>query len=101
MVEVHILYFADKAIGFTAPNNDGILYLARFKVGCCAADAFPIRVELVGNIPTDVPPDTWVRVYGQHDPTSSRFPGETFTNVEPKFEVESYEVIQKPDNVYL
>ena len=88
-------------VGFTAPNNDGGWDLIRFKVGCCAADAYPIRVKVDGNLPNNLPPDTWVKVTGKHDPESSRFPGESVTNMEPQFLVDTVEVVQKPNDVYL
>jgi uncharacterized membrane protein YcgQ (UPF0703/DUF1980 family) len=42
--------------------------LARYQIACCAADAAPVVVRVVG-IEGDPPPrDTWVTVTGSHRP---------------------------------
>ncbi|OLT10718.1 TIGR03943 family protein [Pseudonocardia sp. CNS-139] len=44
--------------------------LARMTIACCAADARPNRVRLVGDL-GDVAPDTWLRVVGSVQPGSA------------------------------
>ena len=42
--------------------NACLLY--RFVVRCCVADAMPVAVLLVGELPADSPDDTWIRAEG-------------------------------------
>jgi len=42
--------------------NAYLLY--RFVVRCCVADAMPVAVLLVGELPADSPGDTWIRAEG-------------------------------------
>jgi uncharacterized repeat protein (TIGR03943 family) len=44
--------------------------LARMTIACCAADARPNRVRLVGDV-GEIAPDTWVRVAGLVQPGSA------------------------------
>jgi uncharacterized repeat protein (TIGR03943 family) len=50
--------------GFVVLAPGGQHYLARMSLGCCAADARPIEVGLVGDLPEAVLPDEWVEVDG-------------------------------------
>lgn len=45
-------------------HADGNTMLARLVIGCCAADAFPITVKLVGEDVSGFPNDTWLEVTG-------------------------------------
>jgi uncharacterized repeat protein (TIGR03943 family) len=50
--------------GFLVVAPGGQHYLARMSLTCCAADARPIEVGLVGNLPEAVLPDEWLEVDG-------------------------------------
>jgi len=45
-------------------HNEGNTMLARMVIGCCAADAFPITVRLVGDGVAGFGNDTWLEVTG-------------------------------------
>ncbi|WP_414940483.1 TIGR03943 family putative permease subunit [Amycolatopsis sp. cmx-11-51] len=45
-------------------HNEGNTMLARMVIGCCAADAFPITVRLVGEGVSGFGDDTWLEVTG-------------------------------------
>ena len=51
-------------------RHDVELRLARLVISCCAADARPMTVRLVGS-GLDYPPDTWLQVRGQLQPGSA------------------------------
>ncbi|MET8158744.1 TIGR03943 family protein [Sphaerisporangium sp. NPDC005289] len=63
-----------KLTGFAVPSgNKGQWYLARMRLRCCAADAFPLKVAVLG-VPAPRP-DTWVEVTGAWVPvTYDRLP---------------------------
>jgi uncharacterized repeat protein (TIGR03943 family) len=52
--------------GFVIAGARGEPYLARLFVGCCAADARPVKVGLTGDLPPDLRPDQWVEVTGRY-----------------------------------
>ncbi|RZS29634.1 putative repeat protein (TIGR03943 family) [Herbihabitans rhizosphaerae] len=56
-----------KMIGFVA-NRDGVPYLARMVIGCCAADAFAAKVKLEGQDLQGLRNDSWIEVVGQLRP---------------------------------
>jgi uncharacterized repeat protein (TIGR03943 family) len=58
--------------GFVLPGPDGRPYLARLVVGCCAADARPVKVGLVGDLPADLVPDQWLEVEGRYSDRTDR-----------------------------
>jgi|GEM_PF-1447784 len=45
--------------------GDNACVLFRFVVTCCAADAMPAAILLIGEVPADWPNDTWIRAEGQ------------------------------------
>jgi uncharacterized repeat protein (TIGR03943 family) len=55
--------------GFVTPHNDGGYYVTRMKVSCCAADARPFEVQVVGATGR-FSRDTWVRVTGTWVPAA-------------------------------
>ncbi|WP_181871336.1 TIGR03943 family putative permease subunit [Sphaerisporangium album] len=57
-----------KLVGFVVPSKKkGQWYLTRMQLRCCAADAFPLKVSVLGlSAPR---PDTWVEVTGTWVPT--------------------------------
>jgi uncharacterized repeat protein (TIGR03943 family) len=52
--------------GFVIAGPRGEPYLARLFVGCCAADARPLKVGLTGDLPPDLRPDQWIEVTGRY-----------------------------------
>ncbi len=52
-----------KLSGFVVHAGAGTL-LARLVIGCCAADAYPITVRLVGDTASGFANDTWLEVTG-------------------------------------
>ena len=52
-----------KLSGFVV-HNEGDTMLARLVIGCCAADAYPITVRLVGDGVSGFGNDTWLEVTG-------------------------------------
>lgn len=59
-----------RLVGFV--NHDkaapGGFFLTRFKISCCAADAYPVQVVLVGDA-GQWPDDTWLTIDGVWKPT--------------------------------
>jgi uncharacterized repeat protein (TIGR03943 family) len=60
--------------GFILAGPGGVPYLARLFVGCCAADARPIKVGLTGDLPGILNPDQWVEVVGRYVSQADRDP---------------------------
>ncbi|MET0132526.1 MAG: TIGR03943 family protein [Kibdelosporangium sp.] len=42
-------------------HKDNVTYIARMTIGCCAADAYPVRVEMQGEGLGKIPNDSWVQ----------------------------------------
>jgi uncharacterized repeat protein (TIGR03943 family) len=51
--------------GFVAGGAPGGFRLARYQISCCAADAEPIVVRVVGTAGGSFPADQWVTVTGR------------------------------------
>jgi uncharacterized repeat protein (TIGR03943 family) len=67
--------------GFVAGADGEGFRLARYQIACCAADAAPVVVRVVG-IEGDAPPrDTWVTVTGSHRPRDGDVPELAATSV--------------------
>ena len=47
--------------GFVVQDGDDT-YVARLAIACCAADAFPVKVKLLGEELSDLPDDSWIEV---------------------------------------
>lgn len=45
--------------GFVVQDGDDT-YVARLAISCCAADAFPVKVKLMGRELSDLPDDSWI-----------------------------------------
>jgi len=58
--------------GFVIAGPGGTPYLARLVVGCCAADARPIKVGLTGDLPGILAADQWVEVVGRYTGQTDR-----------------------------
>lgn len=69
--------------------------LARLTIACCAADARPNRVRLVGDL-GDPPPDTWLRISGTVQPGSAT----AATGYVPAMTVSGAEVVDAPPDPY-
>jgi uncharacterized repeat protein (TIGR03943 family) len=84
--------------GFVIAGVNGTPYLARLVVGCCAADARPIKVGLTGDLPGILAPDQWVEVVGRYTDQADRDPinGELI----PYLFVVSVRDIPPPDEPY-
>lgn len=52
-------------------HNDNATYLARLSIGCCAADAYPVKVKLDGQGMTTLMSDTWVTAVVRYRPGTS------------------------------
>ena len=74
-------------------GNGWLLY--RFVVSCCAADAQPVAVMLVGDMSTNWPADAWVRGTGRF----TLRPGQP--RPVPILEMGAVDSIPKPRNPYL
>lgn len=68
-------------------RSSGHTYVARLAISCCAADARPLKVHLVGDVPA-LPDEQWVEVTGRVVPGSaskenSYVPSFTVSSVNP------------------
>jgi uncharacterized repeat protein (TIGR03943 family) len=84
--------------GFIIAGPDGQPYLARLIVGCCAADARPIKVGLAGDVPADLVPDQWVEVEGTYTDRADR--DEVNEDLIPYLQVASARDIPAPEQQY-
>jgi uncharacterized membrane protein YcgQ (UPF0703/DUF1980 family) len=63
-----------RLVGFVLAGPNGEPYLVRFRAGCCAAGAHPVKIGLVGDLPADLTPGQWFAMVGtysellDHDP---------------------------------
>jgi uncharacterized repeat protein (TIGR03943 family) len=55
--------------GFVVQEGDDS-YVARLAISCCAADAFPVKVKLLGRELSNLPDDTWIEVVATLRPGS-------------------------------
>jgi uncharacterized repeat protein (TIGR03943 family) len=67
--------------GFVADADDGGFRLARYTIACCAADAVPVVVRIVGIVRAIPARDQWVRVTGTFERGGGEFPRLTATSV--------------------
>jgi uncharacterized repeat protein (TIGR03943 family) len=47
--------------GFVVQEGDDT-YVARLAISCCAADAFPVKIKLLGKELSNLPDDSWIEV---------------------------------------
>jgi uncharacterized repeat protein (TIGR03943 family) len=84
--------------GFVSPGPDGAPMLTRMVLSCCAADGRPIKVAMAGDVPGDLPPDTWVQVLGTY---STRVAKDPVNDAEvPYVDVQSWQEIAAPRQQY-
>ncbi|WP_053737783.1 TIGR03943 family protein [Nocardia sp. NRRL S-836] len=74
---------------------EGTTYVARIAISCCAADARPLKVRLLGDVPA-LPDEQWVEVTGQVVPKSAS----EQTSWVPSFTVESVNPVAEPTEPY-
>jgi uncharacterized repeat protein (TIGR03943 family) len=73
---------AVRLTGFVAGGDPGGFRLARYQIACCAADAVPVVLRVVGA--REVPPrDQWVTVIGSYQPGDGELPQVAASNVVP------------------
>jgi uncharacterized repeat protein (TIGR03943 family) len=99
------LYDADNSVagvpvtvvGFLAPAGDGDTdgyTIARIVISCCAADANPMRLHVVGDAP--YPSNTWVQAVSTVVPNTA-----TVDNgYVPTVTVSSLQTVDQPDDPY-
>ncbi|GAA2568477.1 TIGR03943 family putative permease subunit [Pseudonocardia hydrocarbonoxydans] len=78
-----------------AVRRGAAVELARLTIACCAADARPNRVRLVGDL-GDPPQDTWLRVRGSVQTGSAT----AATGYVPAMTVAAVEVVDAPPDPY-
>ncbi len=78
-----------------AVRRGAAVELARLTIACCAADARPNRIRLVGDL-GDPPQDTWLRVRGTVQPGSAT----AATGYVPALTVTAAEVVAAPPDPY-
>jgi uncharacterized repeat protein (TIGR03943 family) len=84
--------------GFVLIGDDGVPYLARMTLSCCAADARPVKIGLAGSVPTGVAADSWLEVVGRYTDRSTK--DEVNGGVIPYIEIEEHRRIDAPTNQY-
>jgi uncharacterized repeat protein (TIGR03943 family) len=67
--------------GFAAGPEDRGFRLARYQIACCAADAAPVVVRVVGTAGDAPPRDQWVTVTGTFHPGGEELPELAATSV--------------------
>jgi uncharacterized repeat protein (TIGR03943 family) len=67
--------------GFVAGSEAGGFRLARYQIACCAADAQPVVVRVVGTLGDPPTRDQWVRVTGTVRPNDGELPELSATSV--------------------
>jgi uncharacterized repeat protein (TIGR03943 family) len=85
--------------GFVVAGPNGVPYLARMVVTCCAADGRPIKVGLAGDVPANLKPDQWIEVEGTYIDRSDRDP--VNSDMIPYLQVASLRTIATPDQQYI
>jgi uncharacterized repeat protein (TIGR03943 family) len=86
-----------RMVGFVTPDTDapsGWL-LTRFSIGCCAADAFPLKVAVLNEVSRDA--DEWVEVVGVYRPSPVQGADDSGP---PQLGVVQARSVPQPDNPY-
>jgi uncharacterized membrane protein YcgQ (UPF0703/DUF1980 family) len=71
-------------------------YVARLAIACCAADAFPVKVKLLGKELSSMPDDSWVEVDVTLRPGSATRANEYV----PAVTTHSVRQVAEPENPY-
>ncbi|HEY0636919.1 MAG TPA: TIGR03943 family protein [Pseudonocardiaceae bacterium] len=85
-----------RLVGFVVVMGDGTVHLARLTIGCCAADAAPIKVRLTGPDVDAYPADTWLEVRGRMVPDSAT----EANHFVPTFDVTGLTPVAAPPDPY-
>ena len=80
--------------GFVTPGSGGAWYLTRIQISCCAADARPVKVAVLGA--PAFAADTWVQVVGTWSPGG----GTQRADAIPLLRVQSVRTTVRPANPY-
>lgn len=83
--------------GFLTPREGGGWYVSRIIISCCAADASPVSVVLLGDVPDGLVADQWVEVIGRYAPPSPH-PSQGWA--EPAIAVAEVDTIAEPAASY-
>jgi uncharacterized repeat protein (TIGR03943 family) len=67
--------------GFVSSSSDGGFDLARYEIACCAADAVPVVIRVLGVTGDPPPRDQWVTVTGAFQPGGGDTPRLAATSV--------------------
>jgi uncharacterized repeat protein (TIGR03943 family) len=70
-----------KLTGFVAGSEAGSFRLARYQIACCAADATPVVMDVVGTSGTPPSDDQWVTVTGTFRPGGGELPRLAATSI--------------------
>ncbi|MCA1655543.1 MAG: TIGR03943 family protein [Pseudonocardiaceae bacterium] len=81
--------------GFVVQEGDDT-FVARLSIGCCAADAFPIKVKLLDEELSHLPDDSWIEVVVALDPGSAT----RANGYVPAATVQSVREIAEPEDPY-
>jgi uncharacterized repeat protein (TIGR03943 family) len=81
--------------GFVVQDGDDT-YVARLAISCCAADAFPVKVKLLGRELSHLPDDSWIQVDARLRPGSATRANEYV----PSVTVHSVHAIPEPEDPY-
>jgi len=84
-----------RVTGFVARNGSAV-YLARLVIGCCAADAFPVKVRLTSGETAGLRNDQWVETTGVVRPDTAK-PANSYT---PDFAVSTMKLVPPPGDPY-
>jgi putative membrane protein len=52
--------------GFLTTGPGGTPLITRMFLSCCAADAQPVKVAMVGRVPVGMKPDSWIEIVGTY-----------------------------------
>jgi uncharacterized repeat protein (TIGR03943 family) len=85
-----------RLVGFVVRMPDGSIDLARLVIGCCAADATPVKVRMQGDGLDAYEPDTWLEVRGEMVPGSAT----EANGYVPLFTVASLREVPAPEDPY-
>jgi uncharacterized repeat protein (TIGR03943 family) len=81
--------------GFIVQEGDDT-YVARLAIACCAADAFPVKIKLLGKELSDMTDDSWVDVEVTLRPGSATRANEYV----PSVTTHSVRQVAEPENPY-
>lgn len=84
--------------GFVTLGRGGATYLTRMVLNCCAADAQPVKVGLVGQVPPGLHADAWIEVVGGYTDKQTR--DEVNGGVIPLITVDRATPVKPPEDRY-